>query len=206
MANASDDAADRMRLGTILAIVSVVCALLLPLFPPFPSIAAIIIGHIARIRMREFTRSRSAAVISAIGLTLGYAGLLLLLTLPVDGLRFWGSSELARRESCQYNLRQIKYACMTYSANHNGVLPEKFNDLFPEFISEPAVFLCPSSKVSIGDTSAIDSWTSYEFVFGTSGENVDHFVTVREKDRHAHKLGRNYLYPDGRIAFVRERD
>ena len=202
----SDDAADPWRLGTILAIVSVVCALLLPLFPPFTSIAAIVIGHIARIRMREFTGSRAAAVISVIGLTFGYAGLLLILTLPEDGLRLWGSSELARRASCQYNLKQIKYACMTYSANHDGILPERFNDLYPELISEPAAFLCPSSTVSMGDTNAIESWTSYEFVSKAPGEKADHFVTVREKDRHAHKLGRNYLYSDGRIAFMRERD
>ncbi|MCC6795096.1 MAG: DUF1559 domain-containing protein [Candidatus Hydrogenedentes bacterium] len=201
------DAKDPQILGTKLAVISLFCALLLPVFPPFPSIAAIIIGHIARIRISEFSRAKIGSIVSVIALFFGYSGIVVYLLTPADGpLMPWGRSEAARRASCQHNLQQIKYACMAYSSNHGGILPEKFNDLSPEFITEPAVFLCPSSKASMGDTSAIDSWTSYEFISNVSGENVDHFVTVREKDRHAHTLGRNYLYPDGRIAFVRERD
>jgi len=113
--------------------------------------------------------------------------------------------EAARRASCQNNLKQIGICCKMFSNEHGDEMPKSLNDLYPEYLTDPSVFVCPSSPDVAGDMNDIASWTSYELVYTGKDENDEHVVIVQEKSEHYHVPGgMNRLFGDGHVAFERQ--
>ncbi len=114
--------------------------------------------------------------------------------------------EAARRASCQNNLKQIGIATKMFAGEHQNAMPTSFNDLYPEFITDPIVFICPSDpeQMEPGDLDDIDSWTAYEIVPGATDDGGADVAYVQEKSDQVHiPDGRNTLYCDGHVEFVR---
>lgn len=44
---------------------------------------------------------------------------------------------------CQSNLRQMGLAVALYQEDHGDRLPERVEDLYPKYVSQPLVFTCP---------------------------------------------------------------
>jgi len=112
--------------------------------------------------------------------------------------------EAARRASCQNNLKMVGLCCKLFANEHNNTLPKTLNDLYPEYLTDPSVLVCPSSTDEPGDTKDMAAWSSYEIVYTGIDENDKAVVTVQEKKEDAHiPHGRNYLFGDGHVEFRR---
>ncbi len=110
--------------------------------------------------------------------------------------------EMALRTKCQKNLTQIRLGSEKYSNEHNAEWPKHLDDLYPEYIGDPSVFVCPNSKDKVGNSSDIDAWSSYEIVHSGKAINDKDTVVVQDKNDHAHRPGgRNYLFANGQVKY-----
>lgn len=111
------------------------------------------------------------------------------------------SSEAAHRAECQTHLKQIGIAIKGFEEEHPNEAPHKMSDLYPKYISDINVFSCPSSTETNRAPDKLDGWSAYEFVAPPSA--VDGPI-VREKNPFHVPKGRNILYKDGHVEFVRD--
>ncbi|MHC4247974.1 MAG: hypothetical protein ACYS9X_02490 [Planctomycetota bacterium] len=87
--------------------------------------------------------------------------------------------EINPRRKCVSNLKQILYSCQLYSGDYNDDFPPTLGALFPEYLNDGQVFLCPSSgkaeEIGVADlpegvTDASAVWskrfTDYVYVEG----------------------------------------
>ncbi|MFB3040743.1 MAG: hypothetical protein ACE1ZS_02905, partial [Candidatus Poribacteria bacterium] len=57
------------------------------------------------------------------------------------------SSERERLQNgCEENLKAIGKAIAAYRADHDGDMPDWLSDLYPEYLSDPELLLCPADK------------------------------------------------------------
>lgn len=147
-------------------------------------------------------------VIAAVAVGCGFFGIFFIAMVAAIALPAVARArEAARRASCQNNLKQIGICCKMFASEHNNELPKSFNDLYPEFVSDPTILVCPSSEGTVGDLADIASWSSYEIVLSGKDENNEDVILVQEKDEHAHiPLGSNVLFGDGHVEFRRAGD
>lgn len=68
--------------------------------------------------------------------------LLLLLLLPTLTV----VTEHARRTRCASNLKQIGYALRSYAADNSGQFPRDLSILYPAYISESRIYVCPGER------------------------------------------------------------
>jgi len=86
-------------------------------------------------KRNAFTLVELLVVISIIG---ALAGLLF----PVVSSMI----ERARRAQCISNLMTIRDALENYATDHKDFYPESLIDLYPQYINEPEIFVCPSCR------------------------------------------------------------
>lgn len=168
-------------------------AALLSLFLPWPGGAvfptvAIVLGSVRWLRNEDGSvrRTEGGAMVLAgvVGIGLAWT------TAPnIDYAR-----EAAKRASCQLNLKVIGVACEAY-----GRQPPRLSALYPAYLPDLEYFVCPDSPNRVGPADRIDEWTDYEL----APADADWLCRDKRNDLHI-PGGRNVLYPDGRVEFVRE--
>jgi prepilin-type processing-associated H-X9-DG protein len=183
----------------ICGILSWVCVGLLAAIP------AVITGHLALGRIKRSAGALGGRGLAIAGLILGYtsivamiAVIVLFFTLVVPAIK-----EESSKTACLANLKMIGMACQMYAAEHDGRYPERLSELYPHYLPDLAVFVCPSTGAKIASPDEIDAKTSYEY--RGAGLNLR---TVREPSYQAilacdkpgnHRRRKNLLYADGHV-------
>ncbi|MBD3349714.1 MAG: DUF1559 domain-containing protein [Candidatus Eisenbacteria bacterium] len=132
--------------------------------------------------------------------------------------------ERARRTKCASNLKQIGYACHLYSGDHEEAFPPSLGAVFPEYIPDGRVFICPLSggytKViavadlpeGAEDASAVfgPEHTDYEYVAGLRATDPPTLVLAYDRDGNHedgnHGDGRNVLFVGNNVVWTPEDD
>jgi prepilin-type processing-associated H-X9-DG protein len=184
----------------ICGILSWVCVGLLAAIP------AVITGHMALGKIKRSAGALAGRGMAIAGLILGYASIVALIVLLVLFFALVGPAlkEIASKSACMAHLHRIGTACNAYAAEHNGRYPERLSELYPEYVPNLKVFVCPSTHVKITSPDEIDSKTSYEYYgaalnASTAAKPLGRAILACDKDGH-HRHGKNILYADGHVS------
>jgi len=189
-----------------IAIASLVCGILswvcVGLLAAIP---AVITGHLALGRIKRSAGALGGRGLAIAGLILGYTSIVAMIVLLV--LFFTLLVPMVKEESskaaCMENLHQIGAACNAYAAEHNGRYPERLSELYPDYVPDLEVFVCPSTGEKIGSPQEINAKTSYEYHgaalnASTAAEPLGQAILACDKPGH-HRSGKNILYADGHV-------
>jgi prepilin-type processing-associated H-X9-DG protein len=146
-------------------------------------------------------------------LSVGGAGLLVLLLVLALLPPLKRAREQSRRVQCAANMRQIGQAMFIYASVNGGVLPDRLDKLLP--FAGSNVFVCPSSHDSPapGSTPTAQAANLYagghlSYVYVAAGMNTNFSntnpattVLLYEALTH-HQDGVNVLYADGSVQFL----
>ncbi|MCP4641888.1 MAG: hypothetical protein GY851_15710, partial [bacterium] len=135
------------------------------------------------------------------------------------GLLAYSSVRNARTEMrqtlCVHNLKQVACVLNVYAKNNGGRYPDTMSALYPKYIPELLVYVCPEVRercekergiphpFSSDDPTAdeIDALSSYTLVPGLSSNGAANTVVAYEKVDNHSGMGRSLLYLDGRGAW-----
>ncbi len=128
-------------------------------------------------------------------------GLLLGLMLPaVSRVR-----ESARRASCKSNLRQIGLGIHMWADDNDEKFPPDLKSLYPDYVDNPRVFSCPSSRSTYRDFESGNvtaSSSSYAYLPGREAVFPGSFVLAYDKSADNHSGdGFNVLYCDAHVEW-----
>lgn len=116
-------------------------------------------------------------VAAALGL-----GLFGLIALPV---LFAASGSGARindvRTACASNLRSVGQVVEMYAADHGGAYPDTLTELYPEYVRDVRIFVCPSSD----DTPAEGATSAAKAANLTAGGHLSYVYLGRGLNRRA---------------------
>jgi hypothetical protein len=158
------------------------------------AVPAIITGHIARRRARQFPAQYGGAKKAQAGLALGYTTLVVVFLALGVGLPAFNKARLmASWPACVDCLEKIGAANLQYAARHDGRLPPNFLSLSND-LAHPINLVCPSLRdypdwPADVNWSRIDTrWFTYEFLTpGAPLSAVSNRVVIRCA-RHGHAL------------------
>lgn len=113
--------------------------------------------------------------------------------------------ESARRAVCMSNLKQVGLGCVMWAVDHDEQYPSSLKDLYPDYVGDSLnVFVCPSTADEVTGAEEIDEKGSYIYVSGLSESSpVDTVVAYDREENHGGE-GRNVLFVDGHVEWVRE--
>ncbi len=116
--------------------------------------------------------------------------------------------ESARRAVCMSNLKQIGLGCKMWAQDHDGEYPSSLalEDLYPDYISELRVFVCPSTEDEVTRAEEIDENGSYVYVTGLSEDSPPDAVLAYDREENHGGEGRSVLFVDGHVEWVREHE
>lgn len=123
--------------------------------------------------------------------------------------------EQARRNLCADNLRRIVIALHEYAGGHYMEFPDDLSDLYPKYIGDVNLFICPSDIDSgdiAQDGSDIDFTTSYLYARGYDEKDSLDAILVCDKndifgkDTNHRAEGGNAAYLSGEVKWVTTRD
>ena len=112
--------------------------------------------------------SHRAFTLLEILIVLAIIGLLAALIFPVLGR----AREAGRRSACISNLRQIGLAFQLYEQDHRKRLPSRLSGIYPAYLNDARLFLCPSDRTRgqfagnerFETNSFMASGVSYEYI------------------------------------------
>jgi type II secretory pathway pseudopilin PulG len=133
-----------------LAITSLIFGILSVTILPFlASVPAVIFGHVAQSKIKQSNGRVGGAGMALAGLIMGYIGVALIpmlallagIALPV----FSSVQEKGQQTKSLIQAKEIATACRLYAVDHDGAFPKKLEELVPEYLSDPKIFICPLS-------------------------------------------------------------
>ena len=108
------------------------------------------------------------------------------------------AKERSRRIDCEKNLRNISLALVSYASEHGEEFPKELKELYPNYITNQAVFDCPGSK-TVGSPDKPD----YIYIAGLKALSPAKSVIVEDIGDNHGKRGKYLLRVDGSIDWVR---
>ncbi len=113
--------------------------------------------------------------------------------------------EMARRAACISNLKQIGVALLyKYAAARDGRFPKCLSDLFPDYITSPSLFICPSADIGIPERITRDNVNlAYEYIPGLRKglRGADSILVLYDRAGN-HQGGRGALFLDGTVRWI----
>jgi hypothetical protein len=186
------DAAGGIRpVGLTSAIAAFVAWVILPSVAPT---LGIVFGVVALKRISKSSGQITGRGQAIAGLVTGTISLLLYtaMILPV----FAGARENERRVQCLNNMKQIGDAIDVYAKEHDGNIPEKFEDLRGYVPNLDKLLICPSAK----DHSRPNYQIALSGKKWESEETMDTAIVTEPLSNH--RFGRWALYGDGHVSWV----
>lgn len=111
----------------------------------------------------------------------------------------------AQRAACLNNLRQLALASIMYANDHDDVLPSSLSELYPNYLPDLNVFVCPVHKGKELSKKRIDEQSDYKLEIPGAKlggiKNVGKTIMISEKQPN-HQGGRNAAYADGHVQWV----
>jgi prepilin-type processing-associated H-X9-DG protein len=99
------------------------------------------------------------------------------------------------------NLKQIGLALHMYSQDNNENFPDDISALYPNYVGDMRIFICPSSKVSS------DTQISYVYIRGLSEQDSSDSIIAYDASPDNHDGdGRNVLFLDGHVRWCTEKE
>ncbi len=175
------------------AIGALVCGLLGLFACPLVGLPGLILGIVGvRNVNREPNRYKGK------GLAIGgiITGGLSLLSIPVYIFAFIALWQLAKRENCTDNLRNLSKAMRAYAGDWDGAFPPDFETLISTGDATEDNFLC------LGSFPVSDLYACYLYVADQTSDADPKRVLIYEKPECHGGEGGNVLYVDGKVEFV----
>lgn len=102
--------------------------------------------------------------------------------------------EQGRRTKCASNLRQIGIALHLYAGDNNEAFPANLAALYPNYVTDQAVFDCPSSS-AVGTAAS----PNYGYATGLTESTASNTVICYDNDNN-HTSYWNTLKVDGSVS------
>lgn len=107
---------------------------------------------------------------------------------------------------CVHNLHFMANALHRYAADHEGKFPERFSQLYPEYLTTVEVLVCPevarreTGRADAGKLTAdaLDALCSYELAPGRRIDDPAETLLAWERGDYHGGRGHSVLYVDGR--------
>jgi prepilin-type processing-associated H-X9-DG protein len=113
--------------------------------------------------------------------------------------------ESARRATCKSNLRQIGLACHMYADDNNEQFPPDLASLYPTYVDNPKIYLCPSTPEYRQGAAAAQNGaaSSYEYLPGRDAALPGDFVLALGNPGNHRGQGFNVLFVDAHVEWRR---
>jgi len=186
------------------AIASLVLGLIVCL-GPFTALPAVILGHLSLRKIGKARGGLRGRGLAITGLVIGYSVLafsaLVIALSPafIEGMRQgW---EESTQQQCAGRLKILATACRAYAAEHEGRFPDRFSDLYPEYVDNPNVFACPATWEFIATPQEIDTHADYILEPGCSMSDPPETILIHEPaDNHSRK-GYHVVHLNGHVEW-----
>jgi hypothetical protein len=112
-----------------------------------------------------------------------------------------------RRTRCASNLKQILYACQLYAGDNVWAFPADLGVLYPDYIPDASVFICPKTLAPVVKCQAsysgalTDANVSVCYVAGLTAEDDPGYVIAFEEEWNHDAKGVSYTCIGGQVGW-----